>query len=159
MGLITIILEIYSAAFTAALFFGRWIILLLTNSYNLVYTGLDRPQHILQAVKTDIISKAISATDSVRLAEYFLKVLKFDEFISSKSQEISRSIGDIKENISAERLADYTKHIHRAKSQEIRERFLQPELSDEQTQEIIADSLIQPLLDKLNKNNKIELEI
>lgn len=50
----------------------------LTESYPLIYDG-NGEHRILGLAKSDLLGKAISATDNKRLANYFLEIMGFDK--------------------------------------------------------------------------------
>ena len=89
---------------------------------------------------------ALSQTDNARLAEFFLKVASFDSGVQAKA----KAFGLQNHDVSSLRLLDYIKHIHHAKSDEIRERFSQPELSDDEASELLFKMELEQELEKIN---------
>ena len=126
------------------------------NTYELIYTGMDQPQHLLQATKAQMTVAALSQTDNARLAEFFLKAASFDSEVQAKT----KAYGLQNHDVSSLRLLDYVKHIHHAKSDEIRERFSQPEISDDEASELLFDMELKQKLEKIkSKNTDIEIRL
>ena len=127
----------------------------LVNMYELLYTGMTKPQHLLQATKAQM-TVALSQSDNARLAEYFLRVAGFDQAIQAKA----KAYGLQGHDVSSIRLADHITHIHAAKSQEIRERFSQPEISDDEAADLLFKMELEQELEKVKpKNTTIEIEL
>ena len=125
----------------------------LINNYELIYTGMMQPQHLLRSTKTQMTINALSQTDNARLAEFFLKVAGFDAAIQAKA----KAYGLQNHDVSSIRLADNIKHIHHAKSEEIRERFSQPELTDDEAADLLFKVELEQELEKIKpKNTTIE---
>ena len=127
--------------------------LIAVNSYDLIYTQQIQPQHLLTATKASITANALSQTQNAQLAEWFLREL--DAF--SKTAEKQKQFSTGKERVSAEKTLDYVHHIHHAKEQEIRERFL-PEISNEQAEELLFKLELEQELEKI-KPKKTDIEI
>lgn len=117
----------------------------VVDTYKLIYTGLDQPQHIIQAVKAEMYSSAISNADNARMANYFLD--KLDAFNAASAKQQQLTIGENK--TSAYREADYVKHIHHAKEDEIRSRFTQPEMSEQEIEKILFEDYLEDQLDQI----------
>lgn len=127
----------------------------LINTYELIYTGLSQPQHLLRAVKTDTLSNAIGAADNARLAEYFLRILNFD----SQTQERSKRLNIPDHELSSTRLVDYITHVHQAKSDEIRGRFHENQLDDQDASNLLFGLTLKQEIDKLANDKEFTLSI
>ena len=126
------------------------------NTYELIYTGMNQPQHLLQAAKSQIAVDALSQTDNARLAEFFLRTADFDKQVQAKA----KAYGLQNHDVSSLRLANHIKHIHYAKSEEIRERFAQPQLSSEEASELLFEMQLKQELEKIKpKNTDIEIQL
>ena len=126
------------------------------NTYELIYTGMDQPQHLLQATKAQMTVAALSQTDNARLAEFFLKAASFDSEVQAKT----KAYGLQNHDVSSLRLLDYVKHIHHAKSDEIRERFSQPEISSDEAADLLFKMELEQELKKINpKKTEIKLQL
>lgn len=118
----------------------------ITKIYELFYTGMTSPQHLLRAVRSDIAGNAISRTNNARIANYLLDRLEFDKEVQAKAAAFHVPGHDI----SAVRVADYVTHIHKAKSEEIRERFAQPEVRDDaEMAQILFENDLREELEKI----------
>lgn len=91
----------------------------------------------------------MSAADNARLAEFFLKLSGFDEVRQAKA----KAYGLQNHDVSSIRLADNIKHIHAAKSQEIRERFSQPELTEQEAADLLFKVELEQELEKIKPKN------
>lgn len=116
---------------------------------------MDQPQHLLQATKAQMTVAALSQTDNARLAEFFLKAASFDNEVQAKA----KSFGLQNHDVSSLRLVDYIKHIHHAKSSEIRERFSQPEITDDEAAELLFKMELEQELEKLTKRKEISIRL
>lgn len=117
--------------------------MITAKAYELYYTGMTKPQHLLRAVKSDMAGAAIDRTTNARLAEHFLRVLGFDKAVQAKAA----SFGMQYQDVSAIRANDYIAHIHQAKSDEIRGRFAQPEMTDAEAAEVLFDMILKDNLE------------
>lgn len=108
-----------------------------------------QPQHLLQATKAQMTVAALSQTDNARLAEFFLKVADFDSEVQAKA----KAYGLQNHDVSSLRLLDYVKHIHHAKSDEIRDRFSQPEISSDEAAELLFKMGLEQELEKIKSSN------
>ena len=124
------------------------------NQYQLYYTGLKTPQHLLRMTKSQIATNALSQTDNARLANFFLRLADFDSLASEKIINHALQSGDYKQLVSAERLGEQYKHIHSAKSDEIQERMIKPELTADEANEMLFELEIQKELEGISKRNK-----
>lgn len=100
----------------------------IAKAYELIYTGMTSPQHLLRATKSGIAGNAISRADNARAANYLLDMIGFDRDVQAKAVAFHVPGHEV----SAVRVADHVRHIHREKSEEIRERFAQPEIEDDE---------------------------
>lgn len=100
----------------------------IAKTYELIYTGMTSPQHLLWATKSGITGNAISRADNARAANYLLDMIGFDRDVQAKAAAFHVPGHEV----SAVRVADHVRHIHREKSEEIRERFAQPEIEDDE---------------------------
>ena len=128
--------------------------MIAAQSYNLVYTGLHSPQHLLRLTKSKIVTKALSQTDNAKLANFFLRLADFDSVASEKIVNHALQSGDYKRLVNAERLGEQYKHIHSAKSDEIQERMIKPELTADEANEMLFELEIQKELEKISKRSK-----
>lgn len=97
----------------------------------------------------------MSAADNARLAEFFLRIADFDKAIQAKA----KAYGLQSHDVSSIRLADNIKHIHAAKSQEIRERFSQPELTEQEAADLLFKVELEQELEKIQpKNNDVVIK-
>lgn len=122
--------------------------MLAADSYNLMYTGMTKPQHLLQAANAQAIGDIITRKENAQLSEYLLQKLKFDADIQARYS--SFQVGDSR--VSALRLNDYVRHIHQAKSEEIRSRFEEPGLTDDEAGEVLYKMKVKPILDEALKD-------
>lgn len=106
---------------------------------------MDQPQHLLQATKAQMTVAALSQTDNARLAEFFLKAASFDSEVQAKT----KAYGLQNHDVSSIRLVDNIKHIHHAKSEEIREKFIQPELTEQEAADLLFKIELEQELEKI----------
>ena len=116
---------------------------------------MDQPQHLLQATKAQMTVAALSQTDNARLAEFFLRAASFDNEVQAKA----KSFGLQNHDVSSLRLVDYIKHIHHAKSDEIRERFSQPEITNDEAADLLFKMELEQELEKLSKRKEISIRL
>ena len=117
----------------------------LVDTYQLVYTADDLPQHVLKQVQ-GIRHKALAAytADNVKLAEWLLDLIEYQSKDLIRKQT---SLGTISNN-SATMLGNYFKHIHAACQEVIEQRFNKPVLSDEEAGELFFREMVADYLDK-----------
>ena len=130
------------------------------NLYNLIYTHNYSPQHIIELVKGEMNANIISRTDNVRLAEWCLKQLEWQQESQEKVRLFHLQNGDREGALASEKALSYISHLHEAKEHELKSRFQQPELSDDEAGELLFKMSLENELEKLiPKEIDCEIEI
>lgn len=114
----------------------------IVENYKLVYDGHGKHE-VLGLAKAGMYASAARRADSKELAEYFLDAIRFDsDFRSKFAYSTDRySISVDKGDSSLVRQID---HIHENCSREIRNKWAEPRLTDEE----VADALFADRLEK-----------
>lgn len=94
------------------------------------------------------------------MADYFLKELDAFNDVAERGKRFSISNESKEKELSSYRLLDYVKHIHHAKEEEIRERFTQPEMSEDEAADLIFKMSLEDELEKINpRETEFEIDL
>ena len=77
---------------------------------------------------------------------------KLDAFNAASAKQQQLTIGENK--ASAYREADYVKHIHHVKEDEIRSRFAQPEMNEQEVEKILFEDYLEDQLDQIMESGE-----
>lgn len=120
------------------------------ESYTLYYAGMG--EHRIRALAgSKILGNLIEGTNNKRLAEWALDRLKFDQETANKIQ----ALGGANNGAIAERQEDYLQSLHHRYSAEIRSKWENPPMTDEEIQEEIYNNLFQKQFQNLSKRQEI----
>ena len=125
--------------------------MILTDSYELIYTNKAQPQHILRAAKSQITEEAL---ESVKAAEYLLdNIFSLESATAQKERDFA--LGE--NRASANRILNQVEHIHANKADEIRSRFQQPMMTEKELEEMLFDNAIRQRIESISKGATVTL--
>jgi hypothetical protein len=115
----------------------------IIDSYELWYDGAGR-HNIISLAKNDIAANA----NDYALAEWMLA--KYDAALGHGISSYTLNGREI--SSSASKDMNYIKHIHSRKAEEIKSKWQQPQLSDDEAAAILFDEQVEPQLDEIEKS-------
>lgn len=129
----------------------------IVENYRLIYDGAGM-HDIIGLAKSQTYANAAKQADSKALAEYFLDMARFDSdfrqshFIEAESYSAQVSKSDTK-------LMRRIDHIHENCSQEIREKWSKPQLSDDEVADILYADRIEKKLAEISGKKTFDIAI